>query len=255
MSNLFLDQRTEYDRAGFKWLLDPRQTIDGSIISNSVWEPRSTAIFNRFVKPGDTVVDVGANIGWYTLLASRLVGPTGRVLAFEPTEAMNLLRKHLKMNGIRNVGTYRVALGATEGVVKEALNYSWPPTLSDRKVPVAPVESLDDLKFERLDFLKLDTDGYEADILQGAQETLVRLKPKLLVEICEYTLRRVAGIRDENQDPYLARTMLEKLSEIGYTYRAEQDLASEGISEILTSTDLMRRSTNVLCVPPGCKEI
>jgi FkbM family methyltransferase len=80
------------------------------------WEPEMTEEFRRRVKPGMTLADIGANVGYYTILASRLVGPTGKVLAFEPDEDnLAYLRKNLAENGCGNVQVYPFAVGAKDG--------------------------------------------------------------------------------------------------------------------------------------------
>ena len=75
----FCDGREWYVRAGSRWWLDRRQTIDRSIIDQGVWEPATTKAVEQFApRGGDDAIDVGANLGWYTLLLARLVGPAGR---------------------------------------------------------------------------------------------------------------------------------------------------------------------------------
>src|SRR4051794_41178218 len=79
------------------------------------WEPNVTAAFVRALAPGDVCLDIGAHIGYYTLLASRVVGPRGHVYAFEPSpENYSGLRANVELNGLRNVTTAQLAVGEQE---------------------------------------------------------------------------------------------------------------------------------------------
>ncbi|MGB5583898.1 MAG: FkbM family methyltransferase, partial [Gammaproteobacteria bacterium] len=70
--------------------------ISGDLIRDNIWEPFETEVFRRLCKPGDFVVDIGANIGWYSVIASRLLGSSGRVLSIEPDSSnLQLLRTNL----------------------------------------------------------------------------------------------------------------------------------------------------------------
>ena len=96
--------------------LDPQNWIDHHLHYGGEYEPVEGAVFCNLVRPGHVVVDVGANIGYYTLAAWRLVGEGGRVLAFEPTPAtFRRLRENTDLNAARNVETYNLALGDEEG--------------------------------------------------------------------------------------------------------------------------------------------
>ena len=74
------------------------------VLSSGTYEPEETRLFRSKCRPGDTVIDVGANVGWYTVIASKLVGKKGRVIAFEP-EPVNfaILKKNVLANGCENV--------------------------------------------------------------------------------------------------------------------------------------------------------
>jgi FkbM family methyltransferase len=124
------------------------------------------------VRTGDVVADVGANVGLYTVAIARRVGRTGRVIAYEPDAGnADLLRRNLAMNGVESVVEVReVAVGGERGEI---------PFLSDRQQsrfdPVGDsrvgVVTLDD-EFERLALLKIDVEGFEGSVLQGARALL-----------------------------------------------------------------------------------
>ena len=83
------------------------------------FEPRESAVVRNLVQPGDCVIDAGANLGWFTLLASSIVGTTGKIFAFEPSGAtVDHLRRNLALNGASNVEVHRIALSDNAGKAK-----------------------------------------------------------------------------------------------------------------------------------------
>lgn len=109
-------RRTVSTRHGFDMHLTMSELVDREIYCRGVWEPLATQLFARVLRPGDAVADVGANIGWFSLLAARLTGPRGRVHAFEasrPTFA--LLGDNLSLNAAANVEPHLVAVGESAG--------------------------------------------------------------------------------------------------------------------------------------------
>ncbi len=145
-------------------------------------------------------MDVGAHHGLYTLLASKLVGPTGRVIAFEPSpRERKRLMKHLRINGAHNVEVDNSALaaktGETELYLADSLN-DWcnslrkPPNGAQQVVTV-PTKTLDELvsqrNVSRIDLLKLDIEGGELDALLGAEKTLAsHQRPVILIEVQDH---------------------------------------------------------------------
>ena len=93
--------------AGLTIWLDPGdRVITPLTLERGEWETGETAEFRSLLRPGDTVIDVGANVGWYTLLASSRVGPSGQVVAFEPVpSALAFLRENVAANRLANVMT------------------------------------------------------------------------------------------------------------------------------------------------------
>jgi FkbM family methyltransferase len=178
----------------------------------------------RFLRPGMTVLDIGANQGYYTLLSSMKVGPNGKVLAFEPSpREMHRLKLHLRLNHSKNVETISSALGAVTGTdelhvvlgTESGCNSMRPPEVSQPTdlVPVA-VERLDDVLkargVERVDFIKIDVEGAELSVLQGARE-LLRRSPRPVI------LAEVQDIRTKAWG-YGAGEILSCLSELGYQW-------------------------------------
>lgn len=145
--------------------------------------------FRQLIGAGAVVADVGANIGSHTLLYSQLVGETGRVLAFEPQpKIFHMLCANVALNGIGNVTTYQAGVGQKLGTMRvstpneeKRVNFGG-ISLGEEGPEVVDIVTLDSLKLERLDFVKIDVEGMEEAVIRGGAETLKRLKPRLYVE-------------------------------------------------------------------------
>jgi FkbM family methyltransferase len=178
------------------WLA--RNDFVGAAMFNGGFENTERSFVERFLRPGMTVLDIGAHHGFYTLLASRKVGPQGRVLAVEasPRERAKL-SLHLQINRCKNVEIESRGLGENEGdaelyLVKgsqSGCNSLRPPEVSDptEKVPIH-IDRLDnvlrDHQIERVDFMKLDVEGAELSVLKGAPQLLMnRPRPTILAEV------------------------------------------------------------------------
>jgi FkbM family methyltransferase len=167
------------------------------------FEPEETHLFRSRVRAGMTIIDVGANVGYYTLLGSHLVGRRGRVLAYEPSPyAFHRLSRTLQTNRVSNVTLHQVALGPCRGTVQ--LNLPADPSVHDPSlinhassgnfVHVAQ-HPLDDFLADIpvADLLKIDVEGYEKEVLAGAQQSLAA--GKISAILCEFNdrLLRMAG--------------------------------------------------------------
>jgi FkbM family methyltransferase len=146
-----------------------------------------------FLRLGSVFIDIGANVGVYTLKAAKEVGDAGLVVAVEPFigTACQLLT-NVRSNGCRNVRVRNVCVGRNTQEAKLYLNKGKPHSFG--LLPVGNAESisvlsvsLDDLSrwesLQRLDYLKIDAEGAEAAILEGAIETIARFRPVVQVEI------------------------------------------------------------------------
>lgn len=141
------------------------------------YEADHQAAIARLVAPGMVVYDVGANVGFYTLAAARIVGPSGHVFAFEP-EARNvgLLRRHVALNQLRNVTIVQAAVGEREGLVGFAGEREQ-GRVTDQGDFLVPALSLDGFIASGRpapDFVKMDVEGAEAMALAGAARLLQR---------------------------------------------------------------------------------
>jgi FkbM family methyltransferase len=150
------------------------------------------------LRPGDTFVDVGANVGWFTLIAAKAVGPTGRVIAFEPEPRnFNLLRRNVEANGFRNVTLERKAVSDETGTIRLNLsstneNHSIAVLADQRGFVEVDAVRLDDYlsRYDRaINFIKIDTEGAEGRILAGMKETLARPGLSLFIEFDPFLLK------------------------------------------------------------------
>ena len=134
--------------------------------------------------------DIGANVGYYTILFSQLA-PRGRVFAFEPTATAAMLRANLRHNKVENAEIHEVALAATTGEREDRIYRLWG---TDGEVKTWPFSSLDDFierhRIERVDCLKIDVDSFDFDVLRGAERTLADRNPVVIVELNHALARR-----------------------------------------------------------------
>lgn len=169
------------------------------------FEPNEFDFLGRVLKPGMTVVDAGANEGLYTLFAARRVGSSGRVVAFEPSSRERAgLERNVRRNRLKNVTVVPSALGSVEGEAGLRIAadlHSGHNTLGSfvyddavsAHVEKVQVERLDSvvarLALRHVDLIKIDVEGAEVNLLEGAEATLTAHRPVLLLEANDEALR------------------------------------------------------------------
>jgi FkbM family methyltransferase len=175
------------------------------IYLHGFYELVSVEAYRRLLRVGSTVVDVGANIGQYTLLAAKHVGPGGVVLSFEPDPRnFRELERNIAVNGFRNVRHFQTA-AANRSASSVAL-YRARPTETDPRRPSAHFalsslepahgaqdsvvvpsvridDALSDERIEAVDVLKIDVEGTECDVVEGAAGTISASRPAILFEV------------------------------------------------------------------------
>ena len=193
-------------RGGFRWDLDLTEGIDLAIFAFNGFGRTTSRRLAKLVRPGSTVLDIGANIGAYTLLLSRLVGSEGKVYAFEPTTyAFDKLRRNLALNPevASRVVAEQVQLVriGSENSASEIYS-SWKVTGNQVRHPKhlgiaqpttgAKTFTLDSYceraGVKKIDFIKLDVDGFESDVIAGALKVLQRDRPVICLELAPYAL-------------------------------------------------------------------
>jgi FkbM family methyltransferase len=176
---------------GCRAYIDTRSRDVGvHLLHGGSWETNYTEAFRRLLRPGARVVDVGANLGWYSLVAAPIVGAEGRIYAVEPNpELAGLVQASLRTNGFAGFArVFQVAVGDAPGVVDLISRPSmsgggfireFVPALADRPPEGARVASmrLDDVLSEEpqpIDVVKMDIEGWEGMALRGMQGVLDR---------------------------------------------------------------------------------
>jgi FkbM family methyltransferase len=222
-----------YLKNNFTFALFPKDNaITSSIIEG--WQYHNYMFeffqFNKIDATGCDIVDIGANNGQFSLDFAHMVGDNGRVHSFEPQRILYYqLCGHVFMNGLDNVFCYNVALGDKEEVVeieKPDYFYSGHVNFGDIaikneqtfiKTEKVRMRTLDSYKFNNLLFIKLDVQGYEPFVLEGAVNTINEHRPFMMVEFEEPTLNK-HGKNEEG--------LRKQIEELGY----EVKLMHEGIT-------------------------
>jgi len=171
---------------GYTLYLDELDSLNLSI--NREYEPFETKLFVENVHEGDVVVDIGANIGYYTVLASKQVGNMGKVYAFEPDPTnFELLKKNVKENECTNVIMEQKAVSDKNGAVKlyvsksNAGDHRVFNSGDGRKSIDIPAVSLDEyFTNKKINVIKMDVQGYESFVLDGATKTISAQKDLIL---------------------------------------------------------------------------
>lgn len=181
---------------GVRFELDLREMIDASLFYSGTYEIEAERTITAALKPGMTAIDIGANIGYHTFRMARAVGKSGRVVAIEPTGwAFSKLQRNIALNTIPNIYPLKIALGdRDQGPVELRVRSSFRLDASDlRTDEVVPMYTLDaalrENGVDRVDFLKMDVDGFEAKVIRGAQETLARDRPIMFFEVTPSAMR------------------------------------------------------------------
>ncbi len=183
---------------GFRMRIDWRKFRG---FAYGTYEPDVVATLQRIVLPGMIVFDIGAHAGFFTLLLSRLVGPSGAVLAFEPLPAnFRVLSENLALNSCSNARAIQSAVSDSSGALLLSVPDpdSWllaAPSLPGETGPSlqVPSISIDDFVAQSAappDLLKIDIEGAELSVLHGAARTLAASHPSLLVELHQQNIAR-----------------------------------------------------------------
>jgi FkbM family methyltransferase len=232
------------------WWLAEQSALDHELIHNS-FEGAETHLVEKLLRPGMTMLDIGAHHGLYTLLASKRVGRRGKVIAFEPSpRERKRLVTHVRMNHCSNVSVEPYALGDRGGEADLFLvegSHDWcnslrPPAVDDRTSTVrVEVRRLDDvlemLCITQVDFIKVDVEGAELSFLHGASKLLQSAsRPAILAEVQDLRTRPWG---------YPAREIIQFLVAAKYCWFA---LGADGSLQPV-STELPSYDANLVALP------
>lgn len=192
---------------GFRlWVNLADFAISWAIIKNE-FETAETSFVQQYVKSGDSVLDIGTNIGFYALLFSKLVGPQGKVIGFEALDFLyDAAVKSVDENGFSHCTIHNVALGSEKGTAQLIYapgSTNWGgaflsfdgvglPDHTAIPIPVAPLS--DFLEAKRLDFIKIDVEGAEHLVLSSCIDHINETKPIIMSEIHRQQMQRVSGV-------------------------------------------------------------
>jgi FkbM family methyltransferase len=199
--------------AGRLFLHRDDQVMTPFISEHGVWEPDETDFLRALLRPGHTFLDVGANVGYMTVLGARMVGSAGRVIAVEPDfRNLRLLRANLWRNGV-SAQIAPIAAFSRRGFVGFARSET---NCGDHQVrersgegPLVPCATIDELLGDvRVDVAKIDTQGVDHQVLEG-MEGLVRRNPAIVV-LSEFWL---GGLLERGIDPM---SVLGRYADLGF---------------------------------------
>ena len=188
------------------------------------YDRKISSLCRRIVRPGDTVLDIGANMGVVALHLARLVGPNGVVHAFEPNPRMaELLTQSASKNGFENIRLHSTALGSSSAVLELHIprdnagqgSFIYHKDDFDHFVVHAPVctltEIVKELRINAIRLIKIDVEGFENEVLLGGKDVLNTLRPEfILLEANEYmtaSFSSVPVVQTLRQAGYLFMTI------------------------------------------------
>jgi FkbM family methyltransferase len=186
----------------FKIECDTNTWIGARVVFIGDYEPNLKKIFKKHIKTGDSVLDIGANIGFHTLYFSELVGPTGKVLAFEPVPSnFEKLTNNITLNNYQNIKAEHFALGNKNELMKIAADEkSINPgafNLFDQSGTIEITCKIGDevIGDNKVDFIKIDVEGYESFVIEGLANTIKKNRPTIVFEY-DLDYQRRTGLPD-----------------------------------------------------------
>ena len=194
-------------------------------LDGRAWWDKELGLISPYLKAGDVAVDVGANHGFMSGVFSTLIGSTGQIHSFEPNpKVFAKLLEVIQVNNLSTVSAYNMGCGKEA----QSMTLFCPPssghaslrpnsdiersTLEKKEVRIVKLDDFLGPKLERLNFLKIDTEGYEEDVLLGATELIHRFHPVIYIELCS---------------EYLASSerAIQILLDLGYTFDRKPDMS------------------------------
>lgn len=236
--------------------VDTSSYVEWDIFFRGQYERKVIDFFKNILKEDSVAIDAGAYIGTHTLVMGRLVGGTGRVLAFEPhPDIRNKLMDNIKLNNLNNIKIFGSALSDKEGKMNL---FSYSDRMLDKgtsslyelndlegsfEVPVLTMDKVAaDEKLNRLDLVKIDTRGSDFPIIKGAAESIKKFKPAVIFEYNRDNWSR-AGFKWDDAKGFFDQN--------GYALY----LIGENSLTSITEEPTIKTSHNILAVPPDKKPI
>ena len=238
-----------------KILFDKDDPVMAGAISFGKFEPETVAIFRSSLKEDMTVIDIGANLGYFTVIAASRVGPSGKVFSYEPDPRnFNLLKKNITVNGFKNVMAIPIALSDCAGTRKlffgdNQTTHSFSDKRGAGRSESVVTDTLDNslktLGYSRIDIIKMDIEGAEPIALEGMKETIAR-KPALIIifEFYPNAIKRLG---------YSPLKFLETFKELGFSMSViDEDsgtrIVIDDIATFIESFENKELSENLIAV-------
>ncbi len=212
------------------------RVVSLALLLNGTWEEFETEVFKKNLKKEDVVLDIGANIGYHTLIAAEIVGKTGRVYAFEPDpKNFEILKRNVEVNGYKNVTLVNKALSDTNGVGKLFLSeegnhgdfriFGSSDNRQSIEIDLITLDSFFGNHIPKIGVIKMDVQGAEALVLRGASKVLKANKRlKVFTEFWPKALR-LSGSSAKEYSSVLVKngfkiyeidTLAKKLSKVSF---------------------------------------
>jgi FkbM family methyltransferase len=244
-----------YRGISFTIVLDPANGyVDEEIFYKGVYETDILDLYLSELRDGDTFVDIGANIGEHSLFASKMVGAKGQVIAFEPVLGVrDQLCESVAVNGFSNITVFPYACGRERQLLpifKRKGNAGASSLLSSFSAHATETEAVsvieaDDVLAElpRVDFVKIDAEGYEMEVLMGLEKTISKFRPQILFEYSPmiYT-------KEISSEPHTGTKIMKILARHGYTV-TDMEFFSDMTDPIAWSKTFKKVQTTLRCVP------
>ena len=238
---------------GSKMFLDPGDSLDLSI--NGVYGELDTKIIREEIHEGDIVIDVGANIGYYTLIFAQLVGSSGKVFAFEPEpKNFEILKKNIEINNYQNIVAEQKIVSDKSGIVKlfiaehGIVGHRINQEKSSQKFIEVESIILDNyIKKLNLDnkinFIKIDVEGSEPKVLEGTKEIIQKSNQlKIFTEFNREVVKEY-GIEPKEMIDLFYRNGFK----IYLPNYKENKINLTNVNELLTSKETLLENINLLC--------
>lgn len=199
--------------------LDQSDAVASGAIALGVYERYETELFLSKIKPAMTIIDIGANLGYYTVLASLRAGDGGLVVAFEPEpNFFKLLSKNISRNNLKNVNHFELAIAEKNGVSKLHLsseNKGHNSLICSEELKTSvqvKTTTLDEFltarKIKKIDVIKMDIEGAEILAIEGMKDALIKNMPLLFLEFSPHSIVKL------NRNPF---HFLSTIHEVGYS--------------------------------------
>jgi FkbM family methyltransferase len=242
----------EFEIQGLKWKLCLDRYIDRMIATEKNFEPETTELVKSIVKPGMKILDIGANIGYFTNILAKQIGSTGKIYAFEPVSRYReQVQWHVNANNFTDTvkifpfGLSDKATKLKMGMDNTSASLHWTPKTPPENYEEIELQRLDDIiekeKISNIDFIKIDVDGHEPFFINGATEFFKHNSPIILIEFANLNLF-VAG-----SNVLVLKEQIEKLGYVLYSEETKKPFIST--TEFLIECGNYRTSANVWAIP------